>query len=151
MILGIVLAGAAFSFQVEKDRFDDSKTAVASVGEPRGPALRVECGALTGGKMAVRIISSRRLYRPMIAAVARYPQRVRFDERPAMQTEFYYRDDQVFAIEEDAMVFITYLKTSKVVAVELSDSSADDFYISFPLSGAAEAIAQVETACRDSR
>lgn len=149
MILGMVMAGAIMFFRIERDRFDDKKTYVAQMGNGSGVSLRVECGALTDNKMAVRITADRYLYSNGFRGVARYPDRVRFDERPAMEIGFHYIDKDAIATGVDALDFISYLKRSKVVAVELTDYRNDEFYISFPISNAAESIGEVETSCRN--
>lgn len=148
MILSMVLAGAAFTFSTEKDRFDDKETYVASIENSGGVSLNVACGAATDRELIVIVSADRPLMLPLHWRLSNtHTTRVRFDERPTMEMTFRYSGWQAVTESGNAHDFASNLKTSSVASVELTDRSGVKFYINFPTTNAAESIDQVYKKC----
>lgn len=147
MIAASLIIAAGFSFAAVPDPFTDAITYVARSGTERGPMVSVECGPDTEGKIAVLVKSDRPMFRPPIPLVGTYPQRVRFDDRPATTYGFHYNGDFAILLGRDAQTFIEQAKTAEVVLIEVDEISDKTAQLRVPLDGAADSIAQVERFC----
>jgi hypothetical protein len=142
------LSQIAFGFGTYRDPMDDTETYMAQVGSERGPLLSVECGALTDGKMMVRVLAGRRLYSSgQFPGLAAYQDRVRFDQRPAATFGFHYIKEEAFLKGRDATRFISEVRASQSVTIEFTSYASGQFTVTLPLVNAAESIEKVEAKC----
>lgn len=136
-----------FVFSVATDPFTDEKTFIAQSGPVAGPNLSVQCGPETGGELMVIVKTGRRVYQPPVALVARYPERVRFDDAPFVEYGFRYNGEVAVLNGRDADAFIDAMKRAAKVMLEVEDFRGAKVQLSIPLSGAADSVRQVEENC----
>lgn len=144
-ILLAFLAGG-FGYWINRDPFTDAETYVASIGNvDRGPALSVECGASTGGKIAVRITPGFSLYSSGVPGT--YSDRFRFDEAPPIELRVSYRGDVAFITGRDAERFVSGLRSSRRVVFELTDRALDGRIVRMSTLGAVDALEKLMASC----
>lgn len=148
MMISTVLAAAlSFTFYIHQDPMTDAQTFTAEVGNYERRALSIECGALTNDQMMVRIRPDKLLYQRPFSAAAKYRDRVRFGTEDAETFALTYRDKEAIISGEEALRFTQMAKLSETVLIEMTDYRSRKFTIRFPLTGASEAIENVEKRC----
>lgn len=145
MIAALLLAG--FVYAAEVDPFTDEITHVAQAGTNDGPLLVVACGARTEGRLTVMVSTGRSMYRPPVAMVGRYPERVRFDDATTVEFGFRYNGDAAFLTGDDAQEFVAAMKQAETVLLEVENYRGEKLQMQIPLAGAADSVARVEENC----
>lgn len=137
---------AAFGFSTYRDPMDDQETFIAQIGAEKGPALSIECGALTGQRTMIRVRPGRQMLSPLFPSMDYY-ERVRFDDRPAIKIGFRYVGNEVLASGWNAQVFLREMRSAARVTFELSDWQNTQFTMTVPLTGAVDSVEKVKQAC----
>ncbi len=144
--LALALLAQAFIYSVEVDPFTDARTYVASNGSrERGPSLSVECGDLTGGKIAVRITPGFHLYTSGVPGT--YTDRYRFDDREPAAFRVAYRGEEAFLTGRQATKFVDDMLVSSTVTFEMTDRYSETVILRMGTSGAADSVRQVREHC----
>jgi len=135
-----------FVFAIYQDPFTDRQTFLAEIGDvDRGPGISIACSPQREN-WTVRILPGQLVDRPVLG----YENiLVRFDDQPASTVFADYESREVLLEYEHAETFAQNATSSQRVIIGIRGPGNErQLVMQLPLTGAADAIAQVQQRCQ---